>query len=146
MGMKKLLLVLGSLLLLLTACGDDETGISTEQFEGRIFSAINKMGDNTNLKIIETETNEEGRYVISLSDKTFMFLEDNKATVANTLDAPEKDVKQSLLLLVGAMDESLSMSDRNLLIQEVAKDEFVNKNGISYIYQKNDSILLQAKK
>lgn len=140
--MRKLIVLFA--VLFLAACGDDDVTINPEELESKIASALKEMGDNTNLEIIESETNEDGRYVITLSDKTFIFIEDNKATAANTLDAPEQDVKQSFELLIGTIDESLSMGDRNKLIQEVTQDEVVNKNDIQYTYQADDSILLQA--
>jgi pectin methylesterase-like acyl-CoA thioesterase len=120
--------------------------ITIEEYEGRISQALKEMGEDTDLKIISNEE-KNGKTVITLSEDIMLFLETekekiNKATLGMTSSAyltDKDDFDFALLLLVGTVDDSLSMGDRNKVISELGlKDEkiFTEKN--TEIYTNND--------
>lgn len=147
--MKKLLLMLVMGLSMLVGCGSEEENVSPEEIENRIAFAIDEMGDNTNLEIIESGMGEDGYYDISLSDETIFRIKDNVVHAANVPTAPEEDITQSFRLLFGVVDPELSMSERNTMTNDLLvsdkDEEYISNNDISYVYQSADqAIILRA--
>lgn len=151
--MKKLWAI--ALLLLLSACGDTAEEVEPVEIESRMDSALTEMGEQTSLSVQSSEENSDGRHVITLSDNTMAFVEGNKVTMANTASAPTEDINTSFILLVGIVDESLSMGERNQVIQELGLSnpdtnlnnytKTITHKDIQYTYKGDaDSLLLQA--
>jgi hypothetical protein len=159
-------------LLLLAACGSEEVSnkkttfeFSVEDLENRIKEALKQMGSETNLKMISNEINEDGEYVITLSDKIYFFIQVDdsknvtKVTLAALSDAflsEKNDLMFSFLLLVGTVDDSLVAGERSKVVSNLRlNDNTVNIldhlevftfNEIEYTYKgsSEDHIILQA--
>lgn len=189
--MKKLLWIGALSALLLAACGDEaentkekptnETvnkveekveepqeeikNLTIEEYESRISQALKEMGNNTNLKIVSTEKQEDGQTVITLSENVMIFITTNEKEIIERVALgvmPEvyltdkDDFRFALLLLVGTVDDSLSMGDRNLIIKELGLDndenlteeqmEIYKNNDITYTYKGSikEHFILQA--
>ena len=141
------------------------TGVTIEEYEKRISQALKEMGDKTNLKIISSDVQEDGKTVITLSENVMIFIETNKednidqismGVMPDTFFTDKEDFHFSFLLLVGTADDSLSMGDRNLVIRELGLDDEVNltkertavyrNNDIAYTFNGSikDNFILQA--
>lgn len=154
--MKKigLIFVLSLTALFLFGCGDKETQeIDYKVMEDRIEEALKQNEEKTNLKIMSSDKNEDGRHVITVDDDTMYFIEENKITLAMKPSAVEK--KFASTILVGVADNDLSLGDRNLILNELGinyeSEEMLNhtevteNNNVKYTYKgKEDSIILQA--
>ena len=186
--MKKYLILLATLFLLV-ACGSNEekeesgvepkvetkteskkptetsTDVTIEEYENRISKALKQMGNKTNLKILSSEKQEDGKTVITLSENVMIFLTTNKKDIIenialgvmpDTLFTDKDDFHFSFLLLVGTADDSLSMGERNLVLKELGLDNEENfaiehtaaykNNDISYTYKGSikENFILQA--
>lgn len=154
--MRILTIVLAAMLL--TACGSEESTMDPATIENRMDEAINELGDKTDLEILSSEENADGRHVITLDEDIMAFVEDDRTTMAATSSAlvsKRSEVETAFLLLVGAVDDSLSFGDRHQIIEQLGlKDEgqnlmdytkTVENNGITYTFKgTKDSLLLQA--
>lgn len=142
-----------------------KTGLTVDEYQNRINSALNELGEKTKLKVVSTDVTEDGKTVVYLSQDIMIFLETDKskrikkASLAMNpnayLTTPE-DFKTAFTLLIGTADDSLSFGDRNLVKQELGiSDEKVfskehtkayKKNGIMYTYKgsSKDNFILQA--
>ena len=158
--------------LFLTACGSEETTSKTfnftvEEFESRLSEALKQIGDDTNLKIISSEEDEDGGQTIRLSDNIYIFIDKDingkithvsLTTTSNAYFTEKKDLDLAFLLLVGNVDDTLSFGDRNKLIANLGLTDkniniidytkVYNQNNIQYTYKgdlKEDAaIILQA--
>jgi hypothetical protein len=187
--LKKYLILLATLFLLV-ACGSNEekaepkvepkvvetkteskepietsTDVTIEEYENRISKALKQMGNKTNLKILSSEKQEDGKTVITLSENVMIFLTTNKKDIIenialgvmpDTFFTDKDDFQFSFLLLVGTADDSLSMGERNLVLKELGLDDEENftkehtasyrNNDISYTYKGSikENFILQA--
>lgn len=144
---------------------DEKTGLTVDTYTKRVNDALGEMGEKTKLKVSSTNILEDGKTAINLSSDIIIFLETDKnknvkkASLAMTPNAyftGIEDFKFAFLLLIGTMDDSLSLGDRNLIKQKLGiNDEKVfskdhlksyKNNGIQFTYKGSikDNFILQA--
>lgn len=156
--MKKILMV--CLLLFLAACSSEDTSeknVKVDDYKTSVQEALKQMGDDTELEVISDEMVEENRHSLALNEDTFIFIDVDGETIERVILAAKPTAAElvtAFTLLVGTADESLSMADRNKLIDELglrnedltAHIKTVEKNNIQYTFKgDSESLLLEAK-
>lgn len=166
--MKKFILCI-FLALILTACSsetnsknDEHFSFTVETLEKRISEALSQIGNKTDLEIISNEKTEDGKQSIALSEDIFIFAKTNEdgkvsevtlAALPKAADASKEELNTAFLILIGTVDDTLSMGDRNKVKNELEIENnnlfdhtkvHINKN-IVFTYKGTDeNILLQA--
>jgi hypothetical protein len=157
--MKKFIsLLLLSLLLVGCSGGEKTFDFTVAEYEERVGNALNQM--DIGLSVLSSEENEDGRQVLSLSEDVFIFIDKDgdKPTAVSLAAMPNvtetDDIYKIFTLLVGTVDDSLSLGDRNLLINDLGLrgnnlldyTEVINHNNIQYTYKGTaENVVLQAK-
>lgn len=152
--MKRILFLFAAMLLILTGCGGEEEKekISPKEFESRVSEALSQM--DTIYKIVSSTENEDGTYTIMVSNNAGFVIDGNKVTASHLFPYDRDDVIQLFTILIGCVDDSLSLGERNLVINELGLrgninlmdyTKVIHHNDIMYtVHGNNDAILLKA--
>lgn len=139
--------------------------VGFEEYRTRVESAIRQI-DDPNLTYHEPEKKEDGSYAIPINNEGYAAIfidEDNEEynlviTPSGKIFIGDKSFRKALALLIGTVDDNLSMGERELLLREMeivysdlnSEDHYgvARKNGISYnfTYTLEHGVVLEARK